>query len=168
VTWLPFDLHPEYPAGGLPREQLIARYGGSMQDTMRDRFAEEGLAYNPHPDVIPNSFDALRLSELARDLDRHEEIHDRLMDAYWRDGADLGDHDTLRRLLDDLPAGEVERVLSTDAYRDRVHASTRQAQALGINGIPAWVIDGRLLVPGAQPREVFEQAFAQLAATPDS
>jgi len=30
--------------------------------------------------------------------------------------------------------------------------------------IPAWVIDGKLLIPGAQPREVFEQAFEQLAA----
>jgi predicted DsbA family dithiol-disulfide isomerase len=39
---------------------------------------------------------------------------------------------------------------------------------MGINGIPAWVIDGRLLVPGAQPRDVFRQAFAQLAETPDA
>ena len=168
MTWLPFDLHPEYPPGGLPRKQLLARYGDSLHERLRARFEEEGLAYNPHANRIPNSFDALRLTELGRDLERHEEIHDRLMDAYWRDGADLGDHDTLRRLLDDLPAGEVERVLTTDAYRDRVHASTRQAQTMGINGIPAWVIDGRLLVPGAQPRDVFRQAFAQLAETPDA
>jgi len=39
----------------------------------------------------------------------------------------------------------------------------RTLVTLGINGIPAWVIDGRLLVPGAQPREIFAQAFAQLA-----
>ena len=45
-----------------------------------------------------------------------------------------------------------------------MHASTAQAQAAGIDGIPAWVIDGRLLVPGAQPREVFERAFAKLEA----
>jgi predicted DsbA family dithiol-disulfide isomerase len=90
VTWLPFDLHPEYPPAGLPRAELIARYGGSMNERLRDRFAEEGLEYNPNPDVIPNSFDALRLTELARDLGRHEEIHDRFMDAYWRDAVDLG------------------------------------------------------------------------------
>jgi predicted DsbA family dithiol-disulfide isomerase len=114
--------------------------------------------------VIPNSFDALRLTELARDLGRHDEIHDRLMDAYWRDAVDLGNRDELRRLLHDLPADDVERVLTSDEYRDRVHASTAQAQSAGINGIPAWVINGKLLVPGAQPREVFEQAFEQLAA----
>jgi predicted DsbA family dithiol-disulfide isomerase len=135
-----------------------------MEPRMRERFAVDGLEYNPNPDVIPNSFDALRLTELARDLGRHDEIHDRLMDAYWRDAVDLGDRDELRRLVHDLPADDVERVLASDENRDRVLASTAEAQSIGINGIPAWVIDGKLLVPGAQPREVFEQAFAQLAA----
>jgi predicted DsbA family dithiol-disulfide isomerase len=91
-------------------------------------------------------------------------IHDRLMDAYWRDGVNLTDHVELRRLLADLPADDVERVLATDAYRDRVEASTAQAQSVGINGIPAWVIDGKMLVPGAQPRDVFRRAFEQLTA----
>lgn len=167
MTWLPFDLHPEYPAGGLPRTELVARYGERFHDALRARFEEEGLAFAPNPDVVPRTLDALRLTELARDLGVHETFHDRLMDAYWADGADLGSHDELRGLAHDLPADEVERVLATDAYRDRVHASTAQAQSVGINGIPGWVIDGRLLVPGAQPREVFARAFAQLAS-PDT
>ena len=163
MNWLPFELHPEYPPGGLPRADLIARYGASFNERLRDRFAAEGLEYNPNPDVIPNSFDALRLTELARELGRHDEIHDRLMDAYWRDAVDLGDRDELRRLLHDLPADHVERVLTTDEYSDRVRASTNEAVSVGVTGVPAWVIDGKLLVPGAQPREVFERVFEQLA-----
>lgn len=162
MTWLPFDLHPEYPAAGLPRAELIARYGDRFHDRLRARFEEEGLAFAPNPDVVPRSLDALRLTELARELGRHDQFHDRLMNAYWAEGVDLGSHDELRRLAHDLPADEVERVLTTDAFRDRVHASTAQAQSIGINGIPAWVIDGRMLIPGAQPREVFRGAFAQL------
>jgi len=165
VTWLPFDLHPEYPAAGLPRGDLIMRYGDRFHEHLRTRFEEEGLAYNPNPELIPNSFAALRLSELARDLERHDEFHDRLMDAYWRDAVDIGDRDELRRLAHDLPADEVERVLTTDAYADRVHASTNEAVSVGVTGVPAWVIDGKLLIPGAQPREVFERAFEQLGAT---
>jgi predicted DsbA family dithiol-disulfide isomerase len=161
VTWLPFELHPEYPPGGLPRADLIARYG-DFNDRLRERFAQEGLDYNPNPDVIPNSFDALRLTELARELGRHGEIHDRLMDAYWRDGVDLGNRDELRRLLHDLPVDDVERVLTTDEHADRVRASTQRAVSIGVTGVPGFLIDGKLLVPGAQPREVFEQAFAQL------
>ena len=164
MTWLPFELHPEYPPGGLPRADLIARYGPSMETHMRERFAAEGLEYNPNPNVIPNSFDALRLSEFARDLGRHAEIHDRLMDAYWRDSVDLGDPDELRRLLRDLPAADVERVLGSDDYADRIRASTNEAVSVGVTGVPAWVIDGKLLVPGAQPREIFERVFEQLEA----
>jgi predicted DsbA family dithiol-disulfide isomerase len=165
VTWLPFDLHPEYPQGGIPRADLIARYGPRMAESMRARFEQAGLEYNPNPDVVPNSMAALRLTELARDLDRHEEVHDRLMDAYWRDGVDIGDPDELRRLARDLPHDGVERVLAGDAYRDRVLASTAQAQRVGITGIPAFLLDSRLLVLGAHPRETFERAFAQLAET---
>ena len=162
MTWLPFDLHPEYPPGGLPRADLLARYGDRFQVLLRERFAAAGLAYAPNPDLVPRTLDALRLTELARDLGAHEQVHDRLMDAYWRDGVDIGDHAELRRLVPDLPAEEVERVLATDSYRDRVHASTAQAQSIGIDGIPAFLIDRKLIVPGAQPREVFERAFAHL------
>ncbi len=163
MTWLPFDLHPEYPPGGLPRADLIARYGDRFHGSLRERFAEEGLDYAPNPDVVPRTLDALRLTELARDLGRHEEVHDRLMDAYWRDSVDLGDHGELRRLLSDLPSDDVERVLGSDEYRERVHGETAQAQSIGVTGIPAFLLDRRLIVPGAQPRAVFEQAFAQLA-----
>ena len=71
MTWLPFDLHPEYPAEGIPREQLHARYGSSFHDRLRERFAEEGLAYNPPPEVVPNTMRALRVTELARDRGLH-------------------------------------------------------------------------------------------------
>jgi predicted DsbA family dithiol-disulfide isomerase len=135
-----------------------------MTDAMRARFADAGLEYAPNEDVVPNSMRALRLTELARDLGRHDEIHERLMDAYWRDGADIGDADELRRLLHDLPTDDVERVLAGDDYRDRVRASTTEAQSIGISGIPAFLLDSRLLVLGAHPPETFERAFEQLAS----
>ena len=165
MTWMPFDLHPEYPAEGLPRAQLLARYGGdAMTERMTLFFAERGLEYNPNPDVVPNSMSALRLTELARDLGRHRELHDRLMDAYWSEARNIGDPDVLRAEADAawLPAEEVEEVLGGQRYRDRVETSTREAYSMGANAVPAFVLDRRLLVLGAQPDEVFERAFAQL------
>lgn len=166
VSWLPFDLHPEYPPEGLPREQLLARYGPGMTERVRGFFASRGLDYNPHPDVVPNSMRAQQLTELARDLGRHAEVHDRLMDAYWSEAQDIGDPAVLRRLADELglPDEEVEDVLTGERYRDRIAASTREAVSVGANAVPAFVLGGRLLVLGAQPDEVFEQAFAQLEA----
>jgi predicted DsbA family dithiol-disulfide isomerase len=166
VVWLPFDLHPEYPEEGLPRARLLARYGDGMGERMRSTFAARGLDYNPHPDVVPNTMRALRLTELARDLGRHEETHDRLMDAYWAEAQDLGDPDVLRALAAELglPRDEVEGVLAGDRYRERIEGSTRQAVSIGANAVPAFLLDGRLLVLGAQPEDVFEQAYVQLAA----
>ena len=162
--WLPFDLHPEYPPEGIPRAQLHARYGERMHDHVRAMFEQEGLVYAPPADVVPNTLNALRLTELARDRGMHEAMHDRLMDAYWAESQDLGDDETLRGFAAEvgLEPAEVDRLLASDEYRERVHVSTAQAQALGINGIPAFLLDERLLLLGAQPPEVFERAFAQL------
>jgi len=168
VSWQPFDLHPEYPPEGIPREQLLARYGGdATTERMQRFFAERGLEYNPHPEVVPNSMDALRLTELARDLGRHAELHDRLMDAYWQEARNIGDLDVLREetAAAGLPADEVEDVLGGERYRDRIESSTRLAYSLGANAVPAFVLDRRLLVLGAQPDDVFERAFAQLEGT---
>jgi predicted DsbA family dithiol-disulfide isomerase len=164
VSWLPFDLHPEYPPQGLPRRELIERYGPAMTERMREFFAARGLAYNPHPDVVPNTMSALRLTELARELGKHAEMHDRVMDAYWAEAQNIGDVDVLRALAQEvgLPADEVDEVLATDRFRDRVVDSTRQAVSVGANAVPAFVLDQRLLVLGAQPDETFERAFAQL------
>ncbi len=165
MTWLPFDLHPEYPAEGIPREQLHARYGESFHDRLRERFAEEGLAYNPPPELVPNTMQALRVTELARERGLHAAVHDRFMDAYWAEARNIGDEAELRALAVEagLDAAEVDEVLAGDAYRDRVLGLTAQAVSIGITGVPGFLLDRRLLVLGAQPREVFDRAFAQLA-----
>jgi predicted DsbA family dithiol-disulfide isomerase len=87
------------------------------------------------------------------------------MDAYWSEATDIGDADELRRLAAEvgLDTDDVERVLAdASAYLDVVEASTREAQSIGINAIPAFLLDRRLIVLDAQPLEVFEQAFAEL------
>ena len=168
VVWLPFDLHPEYPPEGIPLAELHRRYGLGVgeRDPLRDRFAAAGLEYN-RPEVVPNTRLALRLTELARERGLHEPFHNRLMDAYWAEATNVGDPDELRRLAAEvgLDAEDVERVIADpDAYLDVVHGSTRRAYAIGIDAVPAFLLDRRLIVLGAQPLDVFRRAFAQLAA----
>jgi protein disulfide-isomerase len=137
-----------------------------MHDRLRASFERAGLVYAPPADVVPNTRLAQRLTELARERELHEPFHDRLMDAYWAEGVDIGDPEELRRLAAEvgLADEDVEATIAdADAFLPRVLASTQQAQSIGITGIPAFLLDRRLLILGAQPREVFEQAFAQLA-----
>jgi predicted DsbA family dithiol-disulfide isomerase len=89
------------------------------------------------------------------------------MDAYWSEAANIGDETTLLSLAEEagLDRGEAIEALADGRYRDRIASSTRDANLLGINAIPSFVLDDRLLLVGAYPHEVFEQAFSQLAET---
>jgi predicted DsbA family dithiol-disulfide isomerase len=149
----------------MPRARLRERYGEHVDDDLRAFFERNGLRFNP-PDVMPNSRAALRVTELARDRGLHRPVHDRLMAALWDEGRDLGRTGELAGLVTDagLDPADVETVLAGDAYLDRVTASTMQAQTIGITGIPAFLLDRRMLILGAQPREVFERALAELSS----
>ena len=127
-------------------------------------FAADGLPVSPDIPKVPNSKNALRLGELARARGLHEELHPRLFDAFWARGLDLGDDDVL--LAEAQAAGldpdETREVLESDRYAEIVAGSTQTALDFGAGGVPAWIVDGRLLVPGAQPEDVFERVLARL------
>src|SRR6266536_1348732 len=132
VEWLPFDLHPEYPPKGVPRNPERAARTAQF-------FEPHGLVYNPPP-VAPRSLDALRLTEHAR-------------------AQGIGDPDVLHALAAEVGLEGADDVLATDAYADDVRRSTEEAHSVGINGIPAFLLDRRLLVLGAHPKETFERAL---------
>lgn len=145
--------------------ELDARYGADSRENVRRMVEACGYVYNVPPDVVPNSHGALEVTELARDLGLHEAVHDRLMHAYWSEAANIGDEDTLLGLAAEagLDRDEAAAALADGRYRPRIRESTREANTAGINAIPAFVLDNRLLLVGAYPHEVFERAFAQLA-----
>ena len=159
---MPFDLHPEYPAEGIPRTDLVRRYGEGFHRNLQLAFDREELVYNPPADVVPNSHAALRLTELARAQGKHGVTHDRLMRAYWEEGLNIGDPAVLCTLSTELGLEDAEAAIVGDQYADEIERATAQAHAIGINAIPAFLLDRRLIVLGAQPPEAFEQAFEQL------
>lgn len=125
-----------------------------------------GLTFNPSAS-LPNTLHALQVTELARDRGLHGPVHTRLMHAYWSEGKDLGDDEVLLDLVEEagLDRGEASEVIAEGRYSDRIVASTEEANRHGIYAIPAFVLGNRLLVMGAQPEELFEQAMAELATT---
>jgi predicted DsbA family dithiol-disulfide isomerase len=140
------------------------RYGGSWAGRLAALFQREGLAFDENIQRVPRSLNALRVAELARRRGLHAELHQRLMDAFWVRGRNLGDDAVLLEesgavgLVED----EVREVLAGDQYADLVAVSTQGALDAGASGVPAFAIDNRILIPGAQPEEVFEQVFERL------
>ncbi len=165
IEWLPFDLHPEYPPEGIPRAELARRYGDHFSDAVRRMNEEAGLAYNPHPERVPNTRRALELGEWARAQGAYDQVHERIMDAYWSEARDITGWDVLAPLVAEagLDADEARAEVDAGAFRAPVDASTQAAQGLGIAAVPAFVLDGRLLVSGAQPHEVFRAALAKVS-----
>jgi predicted DsbA family dithiol-disulfide isomerase len=131
-------------------------------------FDQAGLPHAEPLDKVPNSRGALMLAELARERGMFDQLHPRLFDAYWARARDIGDEYVLVQEgtavgLDDA---EVVDALRDGRYLERIETQTRAAIEVGVGGVPAWVIDQRLLVPGAQPHEVFVRALGQLGHRP--
>jgi predicted DsbA family dithiol-disulfide isomerase len=168
IEWLPFDLHPEYPPEGILRSELLRRYGTDFTERLNQMFDEAGLPYQPALDKVPNPRRSLMLAELARDRGCHDALHARLFDAYWSRGLDIGDEDVLvaEGAAVGLDEAEMRAAMHDDAYLDRIVQHTQAVTELGAGGVPAWVIDRRLLVPGAQPHDVFERVFERLGHAP--
>jgi predicted DsbA family dithiol-disulfide isomerase len=131
-------------------------------------FEESGLPYSDSLEKVPNSRKALMVGELARERGVFETLHPRLFDAYWVRGGDIGDEKVLveEGVAVGLERAEVLEVVSDARYLERIDAFTQAALQLGVGGVPAWLIDERLLVPGAQPHDVFERVMERLGHTP--
>lgn len=163
VEWRPYFLHPEVPSEGVLRSDYVGRFDFDAEDVTRQAIEGAGFPYEPPP-RIPHSLNALALTELARDRGLHDAVHRRLERAYWSEGQDIGDHQVLLGLAEEagLAREEAAAALESPGYAERVLSSTLEAQRRGINAIPAFVLDERLLVLGAQPHGIFEEAITLL------
>ncbi len=131
-------------------------------------FEAAGLPVAHTIERVPNSRGALMLGELARERGVFDVLHPRLFDAYWGHGRDIGDEQVLveEGSAAGLAETEIIEVLRDGRHLPQIEDSTRQAIAIGAGGVPAWMIDGRVLVPGAQPHEVFDQVLRRLGHEP--
>ncbi len=162
VRWHPFDLHPEYPPEGIPRSELEARYGPEMHAAVARMIDESGLPRAPLPQRVPNSRNAQRVALAAGE--RQGELLQRFSEAYWARGRDIGDDEVIveEAAACGLEEEAVRHVLGGDAHLDTLLTETRFITEHGATGVPAWVVDERVLVPGAQPHEVFEHVLDRL------
>jgi predicted DsbA family dithiol-disulfide isomerase len=138
----------------------------AMQQRVIEQAAGEGLDFRFDRARPGNTADAHRLLHLAADRGRQAELKERLLLAYLTEGEPVGDVDTLVRLAGQagLDEGEARSVLESDTYLADVHEDQATARALGISGVPFFVLDRKFGVSGAQPAEVLLSALRQAHA----
>ena len=139
-----------------------------MAQRRRAMFEEAGLPSAENIDKVPNSRRALMLAELARERGAFAALHPRLFDAYWARGRDIGDEHVLveEGVGAGLDEAEIIDALTDERYLGRIESQTRAALEAGAGGVPAWLIDERVLVPGAQPHDLFDRVLERLGHAP--
>jgi predicted DsbA family dithiol-disulfide isomerase len=137
---------------GRPAAEVEAR-----QARMRELMAQEGLPYGQRTKTY-NSRLAQELGKWADTQPHGGRFHDALFRAYFVDGKNIGNIDTLVELAEGigLSGSEARAVLTTRRFKSAIDADWERSHAFGITGVPTFVANGRGVV-GAQPYEVLER-----------
>ena len=174
VRWLAFQLNPDIPPVGVDRRRYLEqKFGGperAKQIYARVKAAgnEVGIPFDFERIARqPNTVNAHRLIAWAQDLDANvaDALIERLFRAYFVEGIDIGDIDTLAGLSGDagFDATAARAWLASDDGRAAIEAEERHSRALGVTGVPFFVFNQRLAVSGAQPADVLLEAMEQAA-----
>ena len=171
VVWRSFQLDPTAAAtsDGDPVERLAQKYGKSREwaeaahARVTEAAAQAGLEFHLDRSRSGNTFDAHRLLHFAAAAGKQGELKERLMRGYFTDGQAIGEHSTLLGLAVEtgLDEAETKAVLDGDDFADDVRTDLKDAQELGISGVPFFVIDSKFGVSGAQPSEILLDALQQ-------
>jgi predicted DsbA family dithiol-disulfide isomerase len=171
----PFELNPTMaPDGADALEYMTSKYGLSPEQLeanrarIVERGAAEGFAFGPRTHIW-NTFDAHRLLFWAGaegPPGSQRALKHALLTAYHGQGRNPGARDVLLELAGQvgLPVERAREVLERGEFADAVRQAERFWQELGIEGVPAVIINRKHLISGGQPHDVFEQALRQIAA----
>jgi predicted DsbA family dithiol-disulfide isomerase len=174
VTYRCFELDPtmERDVKDNMYEKLAKKYGMSIEtakantENMTQMGKEAGVDFKFDTLILTNTFDAHRVTMLAKDHGLMHKMTDRILRAYFTESKHIGDHETLVELAAEvgLNREEVEKMLASDEMTDAVRADQQTGQQYGITGVPFFLINKKYALTGAQPTEVFVNALKKIIA----
>ena len=173
VSYKPFQLDPTASASNpIPAAEGYARkFGGPEQaaaiiDKVTSVAAEDGIEFRMDRALRANTFDAHRLLWLAGATGHQAALKQRLLEAYFTDGLNVGDHEVLADCAADvgMERDGVLAFLSSDDGVLQTRTELDEARELGITAVPTFVFGGTWAVPGAQDADTFAIVLRRLAA----
>ena len=171
VRWHSFELDPSAPLvhdnPGGQAERLARKYDTTvpaaeeMLDRMTRTAADDGIEMHFEKIRGGNTFDAHRLLHFAAQHGKQDVLKERLFRAIFTEGEPIAYRETLVKLAGEvgLDPDAVRTMLLGDAYADAVRADEKQAAALGIRGVPFFMLDGKYGLSGAQPADMLVAAL---------
>lgn len=182
IRWRPFELNPDMPNEGEEREAHLQRkYRRSAEEgaAVRNQMSQiadsagvsltyEGGEGEAPPAMMWNTRDCHKLLTWALEQAGPKvqtELKLALFKAHFNQRQDLSDH----AVLLDIAAGvglhreAAKAALSDSDLATRVVQEEREAWNMNISGVPAMVVNGKFLIPGAQAPEVYVNALRRVA-----
>ncbi|MEO0590467.1 MAG: DsbA family oxidoreductase [Pseudomonadota bacterium] len=180
VRWRPFELNPDMAPEGEGFEEHVSRKygrthdeGAAMREQMKEiaREADVSLSYEgegkPLPQRMWNTRDCHKLLTFALEQagpQAQTQLKLALFKAHFNHRQPLNDR---AALLDIAASVGIHREAAKAALDDadleaRVIAEERQAWDLNITGVPAMIIEGKFMIPGAQTPETYVNALRRV------
>ncbi|WP_095012962.1 DsbA family oxidoreductase [Tsuneonella mangrovi] len=180
VSWLPFELNPDMPPQGEESRAHIARkYGRTGEqakqasDMMAERARAAGFPFDytgegeAPPSMLWNTFDAHKLLRWALATEGPEaqtRLKLALFAAHFQQRRRIGERDVLLDVAAEqgFDREAVAAALDDERLAQEVRAEERHAWDMNVTGVPAMVIDGKFLVPGAQEPETYANVLRRI------
>lgn len=177
IDWRIFQLNPDMPPEGMDRQSYLeTKFGGA--ERARETYARiEAAAAEAGIEMefdriprTPNTMDAHRLIRWSRATGNQSALVDRIFADYFARGRDISDHAVLLDAADSVGMERevVARLLDGDADRDQLREEEAAARAMGVTGVPCFIIGGRYVLQGAQPVETWSKLIGELNAAQDN
>ena len=169
IEWKSFQLNPEEKTNPSINtlEHLAQSKGWSMDQTREitsnvvEMAKEQGLEFDFEKAKVANTKNAHRLIHFAKKQGKGGEMKERLLKAYFSDGENVDDPNTLIKLGAEigLNESEIKSMLASNQFDDAVDQDIYESRLIGVRGVPFFVLDRKFGISGAQPDEVFEETL---------
>jgi predicted DsbA family dithiol-disulfide isomerase len=172
LEWRGFQIHPDWPAEGIPIDKALETMNPVSRVALWKRLSAmaEAVGFSMKaPAVLTNSRAALAATEFARESGRDEALEERIYRAYFNEGVNIGDAETVARLAAEagLDSGEVADAIKSPKYEMRLKNNSLAAHQRGVSGVPTFFI-GEFPLVGAQSlvamRAILKRATERFAS----
>ena len=169
IEWKSFLLSPELKTDPnkniheylAEHKNISLEEAKGLNDYVTNMAAQVGLTYNFDKAIPANSFNAHRFLHFAKKHGKQNEAEERLFKAYFTEGKNIDDAQTLLLLAIELEldANKLADAMNNGEFTNDVIADINEAQQLGVRGVPFFVFNRKYAVSGAQESEAFTQTL---------
>jgi predicted DsbA family dithiol-disulfide isomerase len=162
IRWRAYRLDPTIPDGGVDRKQYMqAKFGSdpnrhAMQKALQQAGESENIAFAfDRIARSPNTLDSHRLIRWSASAGLQNQMVERLFEAYFEDGLDIGDRDVLVEIANEIgmDSATVSDLLEQGADREIIENEDALAHRMGISGVPTFIFNNKYLISGAHDPE---------------